>query len=259
MSHIPRIIETSFSALELVSICPVRYWIGRNWDLPEWFGTDDAGKSDSFGLSAGRIFHDLAAEYYTAKWAGNSFDVETRLDSHLRSEKTPRPAKAAVLALWTNFAQSEWATRSPTPYDVERDVRWSTKTPEGGLISVRGRIDLIDRDSNGRPAIKDFKTKHPISQEDLETYAIQGLLYSKALDVDGHDTVTPPSVIAVNRDGVQELSLGPYLDTARKILDIRLQRLVEIETSRDMPEAPNTAPCRQCGYSCICPHARDRD
>jgi hypothetical protein len=126
------------------------------------------------------------------------------------------------------------------------------------LVSVRGRIDLIDRDSAGRPAIKDLKTKTPVTDHDLEVYALQGLLYFRALGLDGDPVAIPPSVIVVSRAGVEEISLGSRLVYAASILEDRLRRLAEIETAREIPQPPSDAPCEDCCYALICPRSPER-
>ncbi|MFH1739895.1 MAG: ATP-dependent DNA helicase [bacterium] len=259
---VPRVIETSFSALEMVNNCPVRYWISRNWGLPEWFGQPSVAEPSSFGRITGQVFHNLVAEYYTARWFRRPFDAGQRIETHLRFEDVAPHSRATqnIHALWEVFSNSEWALRTPDPTDVERSVRWVVATNRDQLVSVRGRIDLIDREGDGSPAIKDFKTEFRLEDTKLHVYAIQGLLYSKALGIDDDSSGIAPSIIHVTSKGIKELSLADALPEAETALERRLARLVEIESSREIPEPPSDSPCRDCCYTLVCPksaeHAR---
>jgi len=257
---IPEHIETSFSALECVQRCPVEYWISRYWRLPEPFGdTSKSGEFD-YGRLTGEIFHNLAADYYTSKMHGYSFQAEDRIRTLLEADHVhpPRSVYDKIHVLWTSFLNSEWATKTPAPWDVERPVRWTLRLDKV-LVTVRGRVDLIDRNAAGDPAIKDFKTKVSITDEDMDLYAVQGLLYLRSLGLQEDSIPVPPAVIHVTRDGIKDISLGDRMNHAAAILSKRFKTLVDVESATEVPARPSNVSCEQCGYASICPRTTITD
>ncbi len=251
----PEHIETSFSALERAQRCPVEYWIDRYWDLPEWFGDTSRSEQADYGRLTGEVFHNMVADYYTSRWSGRCFDAEDRFENLLRTDRghAPESLYEKIKALWIAFMHSEWAARSPAPWDVERPVRWTLRLNDEILVTVKGRIDLIDHDCTGNPAIKDFKTKTSLTDNDLDIYAIQGLLYARSLGLREDSIPVSPAVIHVTGDGVQEVPLAERMHRAADVLAERIEALVQVEIAIQVPEKPSHVLCGHCGYARICP------
>jgi DNA helicase-2/ATP-dependent DNA helicase PcrA len=71
------------------------------------------------------------------------------------------------------FRASEWANRSPAYVEVPVETRI-------GDVVVRGRIDAVFKDADGRWDLVDWKTGRPPSANQLQIKAVQLAVYRLA-------------------------------------------------------------------------------
>jgi DNA helicase-2/ATP-dependent DNA helicase PcrA len=119
--------------------------------------------------SLGTAFHDWVQRFYRAERLFDLDDLPGAVDGDLG-----RADEENLAALQAAFAVSLWATRSPidveTPFDMVI----------GGTV-VRGRIDAVFADDDGRVTVVDWKTGDvPATPEALRQNSIQLAVYRLA-------------------------------------------------------------------------------
>ncbi|MBT2531911.1 ATP-dependent helicase [Arthrobacter sp. ISL-48] len=119
------------------------------------------------GMSArkGTAFHSWVEEYFGA--AGMlDLDEAPGSDGHI-------DAAFDLDAMVATFRASEWANRSPAFVEVPVETRV-------GEVVVRGRIDAVFRDADGRWDLVDWKTGRKPSAAQLDAKAVQLAVYRLA-------------------------------------------------------------------------------
>lgn len=157
------------STLQTLSDCPLRWFAERH------------GGADRSGLQPilGSVMHALVAESGKSEeqliseleglWGGVPFDspwyAANELDRHR--------AMVAAFVSWRSATRHEL-----TEIGTEVDIEGTLVEPADGLpgVRVRGRVDRLERDPEGRLVIVDVKTgKSPVTKDDAQRHAQLGL------------------------------------------------------------------------------------
>ncbi|MGX7825103.1 ATP-dependent helicase [Actinokineospora sp. 24-640] len=149
-------VRVSPSVVEVLVKCPLRWLVERH------------GGSDPAELAAvtGTLVHALAQ---AAASGASREQLMSELDKAWSSVDAGAPwfsrrEQRRVRAMVDTFLEWMQATRGElTQVAVERDV--TVELPDG--VTVRGRVDRVEADADGRPVIVDIKTgKSPVSVDD---------------------------------------------------------------------------------------------
>lgn len=119
------------------------------------------------GMSArkGTAFHAWVEEYFGT--AGMlDLDEAAGSDEHIDEAY-------GLESMVETFRSSEWANRAPVHVEIPVETRI-------GDVVVRGRIDAVFRDADGRWDLVDWKTGRPPSARQLQTKAVQLAVYRLA-------------------------------------------------------------------------------
>ncbi len=246
---VPRVVRTSFTQLDTMLACPVRFIIQHVWGLPELGDALGPG-----GQAAGSAFHHLVADFLRQPFPSAQDDAALRRAlADLGIEGGT--AMEALISRWQSFRQSRWATLRPDPADIERRIEWIQTTPQGCRAIVTGFIDLVHR-SNGAVEVVDFKTHRDLTEADRQRYAVQLSLYAWALSAELGAAEIGRRLVWVRESGVEEFETPPVDEAALVSL---LEQRVEMERMRELPPKPDDAPCDWCTASAMCPYGQMTD
>jgi superfamily I DNA/RNA helicase/RecB family exonuclease len=154
-------VSVSPSTVELLNRCPLRWMLERH------------GGSDPAELAAvtGTLVHALAqAAASGADEAELRAELDRAWDSvdagapwFSRRERTRVQAMMETFLAWLRTSRTEL-----TQVAVEHDVNVTLPpTPDAPKVRIRGRVDRLERDADGRPVVVDIKSgKVPISEAD---------------------------------------------------------------------------------------------
>jgi len=247
---VPRVVRTSFTELDSMLSCPVRFFIQRIWGLPDLA----ASPQTTGGQALGTAFHRLVADYLRAPFDPRSDTARAR--AALEDAGPISPAlEEALLARWRSFRASRFAGLRPQAEDVERAIEWSVPTRPGTKAVVTGYIDLVDR-GGAYIEVVDFKTHRELTETDRERYAIQLSLYARALSAELGTADVGRRLVWVHEGGVEEFD-APLVDEAALVG--LLEQRVEMERMRELPPKPDGAPCEWCSASAMCPYKHMTD
>lgn len=159
------VVTLSPSTLQMLSDCPLRWLLERHGGSP---GRD-------LRSALGSLVHALISEPGKTEsqmvnelekvWSQLPFDAQWHADNEL----TRHLEMLATFLRWRANTRHE-LTELGTEVDVEGDVT----RPEGEFpaVRVRGRLDRLERDSEGRLVVVDIKTgKSPITKDDAQGHA----------------------------------------------------------------------------------------
>src|SRR5699024_5914714 len=173
-------VDVSPSTVETLVQCPLRWLLERH------------GGADPAQLSAipGTLVHRLAQE---AAAGADDAELRAELDAAWRNVDAGAPwfsrrEHARVQRMVDNFLA--WLRQSRgelTQVDVEQEfTAWLSQQPDeagNGPVRLRGRVDRLEHDEQGRPVIVDLKTgKSAVSRAEadqhpqLATYQLAALL-----------------------------------------------------------------------------------
>ena len=157
------------STLQTLADCPLR-----------WF-TERHGGADRSGLQPilGSVMHALVAEAGKSEeqlvseleelWGGVPFDSPWYSANELDRHR----AMVSAFVAWRSATRHEL-----TEIGTEVDIEGVLAEPADGLpgVRVRGRVDRLERDPEGRLVIVDVKTgKSPVTKDDAQRHAQLGL------------------------------------------------------------------------------------
>jgi RecB family exonuclease len=158
-------VAVSPSTVELLNRCPLRWMLERH------------GGADPAELAAvtGTLVHALAQ---AAASGADDAEVRAELDRAWDSVDAGAPwfsrrERARVHAMMDTFLTWLRGSRTElTQVAVERDVTVDLPaTEDTPKIRIRGRVDRLERDPDGRPVVVDIKSgKVPISESDAKEH-----------------------------------------------------------------------------------------
>ncbi|MBI2682579.1 MAG: ATP-dependent helicase [Acidobacteriales bacterium] len=231
----------SAKAVEMYTTCPQQFLLSRAWNLP-----DEPGPAVHFG----NVIHELLRDYYRRR----AEDVAMTLDEMREAFRSRLRAKPIQNDFQRELFEKEglgqielfYRAASVPPYpDVITTEKDFNETIGG--VPIRGRIDRMDRASDGSVSVVDYKTGRPKSEE----YAKESLqlgIYGMVAEALGHRTGA--LVIHNTKDG--SLAMAD-LSPKRKEKTLRAIKKVK-EGIEDRRFAPKTGRhCQWCGYRDICP------
>ncbi len=252
-------LRLSASALAALLDCPLRWFLARE-------AAGESGRSTALGF--GSMIHALA--------------------DHMSREETVDEQRLLALldSVWGQLQfDSQWiADREhvEAQHAIRRFVAWSEGRPgrtflgseqdfevevplEGGeTVSLRGKVDRVERDSEGNIRIIDFKTsKRAVTAPKLLDNPQLGL-YQLAVDQGGLATLCGPDArsggaelvqLRVDVDGfpkVQEQGPQQADDSGRKPIEVQLISAVDVVRSEAFDATMNDY-CAMCDFATMCP------
>ncbi|MGH3797997.1 MAG: ATP-dependent helicase [Pseudonocardiaceae bacterium] len=155
------------SVVELVSSCPLRWMLTRHGGedvraLPAVTGSLVHGLVQA--AAAGATDQQLEDALADA-WAG----VDAGAPWYSRTEQARVRKMVEVFRQWWRDSRGE-LTEVACEHDVEVELLPATEASAG--VALRGRVDRLERDRDGRPVIVDVKSsKTPVSKEAAQEHA----------------------------------------------------------------------------------------
>ncbi len=235
------LLELSASAIQQYETCPLSYKLRYDWKLPE-----DASAALQFGNS----MHLALKAFFDGMRAGRTPDEPTliacfldefakaRIDEPLQREMYEQQGRAQLSA----FVRSQLAR--PEGEILETERRFNIEV-QGAR--VKGRLDRLDRLSNGEVAIIDYKTGKPKTQDDADD-SLQLSIYALAGKSLGHK---PASLVFIN------LTNGAAVASQRSEENLRAAELKIVDIAAKIAAGefePNPGSrCFWCSYNSICP------
>ncbi len=236
-----KLLELSASAIQQYETCPLSYKLRYDWRLPE-----DA----SAALQFGNAMHLALKAYFDGMRAGRTPDEPTliacfldefakaRIDEPLQREMYEQQGRTQLSA----FVHSQLASPEGEVLETERRFKIEVQGAR-----VKGRLDRLDRLSNGEVAIIDYKTGKPKTQDDAND-SLQLSIYALAGKSLGHK---PASLVFIN------LTNGAAVESRRSEENLRAAELKIADIAAKIAAGefePNPGSrCFWCSYSSICP------
>jgi superfamily I DNA/RNA helicase/RecB family exonuclease len=252
------VVTLSPSQVEAIQTCPLRWFLVRRAGV-----ATAATSSQGFGT----LVHELAREIVDAGIESLP-ELEERLDVHWPQIDWEAPwysvrERAAARAALERLLQ--WhADRGNSVIGAELDFSLDL-TLTNGRARIRGQIDRLERDPEGRGVVVDYKTgRTPPTGEEVKMSPQLGLYQLAVL----HGAVEPPEGAAPEdsaTEGVGGASLfhlrkgkiqdqPPLIveDDGRTWIHGLLEELVATIASESFPARPNTG-CDTCAVRRSCP------
>ena len=236
----------SASAIERYEICPLQFKLEREWRIPS-----EVSAALQYGGSIHRV---LLAYYDSVRW-GREYSEAEVLDlfrSDLAQAGIPDRYQHDLyeqqgIAQLREFLAS--AAKSQ-PEVLHTEEHFNVKI---GSVNLAGRIDRIDRGSNGGVVITDYKTGRPKSEEDADD-SLQLTLYALAArEKWGYN---------VERLFFHNLEGNAAIGTTRNAVDFEKARLKVEEVAAKIADGQfDPTPgvhCNFCAYRSLCPKTEKR-
>jgi RecB family exonuclease len=169
------VVTLSPSSLQLLSDCPLRWLLERHGgsragDVRSAVGSLVHALVSDPGMSESRMISELEKV-----WPELPFDASWYADN----ERTRHLEMLATFLRWREQTRAE-LTEVGTEVDVDGRVR--EPSGDGPGVRIRGRIDRVERDGEGRIVVVDLKTgKSPVTKDDAQSHA-QLAMYQLAVD-----------------------------------------------------------------------------
>ncbi|KAA0024036.1 ATP-dependent helicase [Antrihabitans cavernicola] len=249
-------VPMSPSTVELLRSCPLRWALERNG------GSD----SDNVRAVAGTLVHTLVqavagrvpdAQIHRAlEDAWESIDLGSEWFSRQELERT-----RAMLETFSDWLQGSRVELTEAGVEVAVDCTLPPRADGDPEVRIRGRIDRLERDPDGRLVIVDVKTgKNPVTGKDAQQHA-QLATYQVAAaagGIDGEDAAEPGGGRLVyvakkhNRDGATQR--GQSALDAEGLAEWR-ETIHDAAAATRGPEylAVVNDGCRHCPVSDSCP------
>ncbi|HKV18634.1 MAG TPA: PD-(D/E)XK nuclease family protein, partial [Mycobacterium sp.] len=165
------VVRLSPSTLQTLADCPLRWLLERHGgsdgrDVRSAIGSLVHALVADPGMSEGRMVAELER-----LWGKLPFESAWYSDNELARHKT----MLSTFAQWREQTRHE-LTEVGTEVDVD-----GVLDCDGSAVQVRGRLDRLERDSEGRLVVVDIKTgKSPVSKDDAQRHA-QLAMYQLAI------------------------------------------------------------------------------
>lgn len=178
------VVTLSPSTLQTLSDCPLRWLLERHGgssagDVRSTLGSLVHALVSEPGMTEARMVNELETV-----WSQIPFDAQWHADNELARHRE----MLSTFLRWRANTRHE-LTELGTEVDVEGEVtRADSAQP---AVCVRGRLDRLERDSQGRLVVVDIKTgKSPVSKDDAQGHAqlaMYQLAVAEGLISDGDD------------------------------------------------------------------------
>ncbi len=234
-----RILRLSPSAIDNYSMCPLRYKLSRDWNLPE-----EPGAAMQFGAA----MHTALMGYFDAQRKGKVLDAETviasfldefskaKIDEPLQRELYEKNGRRQLLAFLNSPATKPHGKVLKVEHRIDMEIAGA---------KVVGRIDRVDEDDDGL-TIVDYKTGRPKNQ-DVADDSLQLSVYALAMEKEGRvkavvfENLEDRSTIVTTRDSKQ-------LSKARE----EISKVAGKIARGEFDPRPGFH-CSWCSYRMICP------
>jgi RecB family exonuclease len=253
-------VPLSGSSLDGIGTCPLRWFLEHE---------AHAQSATSTAMGFGSVVHALADEVATGKVPAELDALMTRLDTvwsslaydaPWQSEQQHTEAREALrrFLVWHEASRDRELVATEVGFEVELDM-------PGGRIRLRGFMDRVELDREGRVHVVDLKTgKKAVSRDDLKEHAQLGT-YQLAVRAGALADRLPPGaepggaelVLLRLEDGpgpkVQaQVPLEPSPSWVEDLLDTAVRRVL----GESFPPTPNDY-CGRCAFRRCCPAQPD--
>ncbi len=252
----------SASALGGILDCPLRWFLSR-----EAAGESARGTSLGFGSvihaladhmgKSGAVSVEELRELLDSVWDQLDFDSPWIADR----ERIEADKVIERFARWHQGRPGRTYLASEVPFSVE------VALPDGDVVSLRGKVDRVERDTDGNVVVVDFKTsKNPPSNAAVVDDAQLGV-YQLVVDSGGLSEVAGPSVASGGAELVQlrhDSSGWPKVqaqprptvgDDGRRPVEIQLTTAAQALRAERFPATANGY-CQFCDFAAMCPSRR---
>lgn len=234
-------VELSFTHLKYLLECPYQF------KLKVLCGFD-APLGGAMGFGKG--LHDALAEVHKSYARGGVVDeseVSELVQRHLllryADEETTARMEALAAQVLTDYLRDNAAILHQVRF-AERNIAVHL---DGG-ITIKGRVDLIRRDADGRVTIVDLKSNHrsqaeEVTRDQLSTYALG------YRELTGRDADLIETYELEDRERRPEIITGQLLHE----MEARTKAAVDALRQNRMQPMPEPAKCRRCDVNDLCP------
>jgi superfamily I DNA/RNA helicase/RecB family exonuclease len=235
-------LRVSASSVARYKICPLQFKLERDWRLP----TEPSGP-----LQYGAAVHRVLLAYYQAIQAERPMTEQALLElfkaelasAGLQDAYQHELYEQQGLRQLTEFFAASQSAPMPEVLHTEESFEVNL-----GNTVVTGRIDRMDRASDGSVTITDYKTGRPQSQEDADDSLQLSIYALAARERWGYEA---------RRLVLYNLAGNEAVVTHRGATDIELARKKVLETAANI-SAGRFGPkpgfqCRFCAYKNLCP------
>jgi superfamily I DNA/RNA helicase/RecB family exonuclease len=254
-------VALSGSALAALRDCPLRWFLSRA-------ASGEAARSTALGF--GSVIHVLAEHLGNGERADPD-EMVAQLDTVWGQLQFPAPwiaereraaAEDAVrrFARWHNARPDRRRVGSEVEFEVETDVA------AGERVSLRGKVDRLETDVDGRIVVVDFKTGRTIPSGPQVAADVQLGVYQLATDLgafcdhsrDARSAGAELVQLRADDAGMPKVQRQepPAVDAAgRKPVEVALGQAAETIRSEQFVATDN-AYCGRCSFARMCPAQR---
>lgn len=250
--------ELSASALNTLIACPYRYYARYMLGLPEERGVRDTLDKRDYGNTVHRILDQFHRQHQVLSQLGQEQalqELET-LSRKLFSTQSNDPEQRAWCLRWLECVPDyitwclEQEQRGWFWHAAEVSPDSVTLPLAGGkTITLRGRLDRIDRHEDGSLRILDYKLKdvgglkRDLAEGEDEQLPFYGLLYKEA---------TQAAFIPLEMGEIKPVSC----DNLHEKTSITIEKVTtifsSIKTDGSLPANGSPKACSTCSYSGLC-------
>jgi DNA helicase-2/ATP-dependent DNA helicase PcrA len=247
----------SFSQLEVLAQCGLRYRYKYEWRLPAppddlWPKREPTSDAALGAADLGTLVHAVLEEFHQPGPADGKGGIE-RLHQLWQELAGAAEGPDRAAATWDttagrmfeDYLRSEVAAMATIATELEVNLAVDV---HGQPVLVRGFIDRLCRDANGRGWVVDYKTNRSLGAESLSVYGRQLAIYQRAV----HEAlgVDADPLLVEMRTGREHRLTGDSWPDVEELL----MTLVTGERS-----APVDPPCWGCAYWRACPASNRRE
>jgi superfamily I DNA/RNA helicase/RecB family exonuclease len=247
------LVKISPSTVDILARCPLRWLIERHG------GSDPAQLAAVTGTLVHGLAQAVAAGTNDAQLQAALDDAWARVDAGApwfsRRERKRVEQMLRNFISWLRQSRAELAEAG-----VEQDIEVELPASEGeARVLLRGRVDRVETDSDGRPVIVDIKTgKVPVTAADAELHP-QLAAYQLAVLLGAFDGKNEPGGAKLvyvaksnNKTGSTERAQAPLDDDSGKHW---LELVRSVAGSASGPEYPanENSDCDRCPAKGSCP------
>ena len=251
----------SASGYNALMACPYQFFARYALRLSEADEVREEIEKSDYGERVHRVLSEFHRTHPRLVEIGRSDGVQALsvLSRHLFQDLIEHDYQAAAwLARWLSLvpAYIDWQlAREAKGFRFaasESDHAIAIDTPAGRQLTLRGRIDRVDRNDAGACEVIDYKTRAPVRLrkallepgEDVQL-AVYALLWGKE--------VNAASYLSIDREGVDPVPLRTDVDTLAAATRARLARLYDaIADGTAVPAQGAEEVCRYCKFQGLC-------
>jgi superfamily I DNA/RNA helicase/RecB family exonuclease len=258
-------VPLSGSSLDGLGTCPLRWFLEHE---------AHAQTATSTAMGFGSVVHALADEVATGRAPADLDTLMTRLDTvwsslaydaAWQSEQQHTEAREALrrFLIWHAAPRDRDLVATEVGFEVVLDV-------PGGAVRLRGFIDRVELDRDGRVHVVDLKTgKSAFTKDEVAAHAQLGT-YQLAVRAGALDEQLPSRpepggaelVLLRLEDGAASSNGGPKVQAQASLepspswVDVLLETAVRRVLGESFPPTPNDF-CKHCAFRRCCPAQPD--